>query len=64
MSVKYIAPLFAVAFLLGSWIAVSSVKGEVASNNIQGYHCTPITKHIGIESAKKHVEAYQAAVRG
>ena len=30
----------------------------------QEWHCTEITKHIGIESAKKQVSDYQAMVRG
>ena len=37
---------------------------DIRHNTVDGYHCTPITKHIGIESAKKQVSAYQAMVRG
>ena len=29
---------------------------------VEGYHCAPITKHIGLESAKKQVEINQARV--
>ena len=30
----------------------------------QQWHCTEITKHIGIKSAKAQVSAYQTMVRG
>ena len=42
------------------WLA----KTGLENNTIEGYHCTPITKHIGIKSAKAQVSAYQAMVRG
>tara|TARA_R100000951_G_C2648580_1_gene183516 strand:+ start:1560 stop:1757 length:198 start_codon:yes stop_codon:yes gene_type:complete len=56
-------------FMLIGLIAGMKLTGFLAfegleSNTIEGYHCTPITKHIGIESAKKQVEAYQAKARG
>ena len=57
-----------------AWVAASAIfcstfvyfqaTDLVESNKWKGYHCTPITKHIGIESAKKQVSAYQAMVRG
>lgn len=31
-----------------------SLEG-LESNKIEGYHCAPITKHIGLESAKAQV---------
>lgn len=38
------------------------VSNEVKNNEFSGYHCAPITKHIGLESAKKQVEINQARV--
>jgi len=37
---------------------------DAKNNEIEGYHCTPITKHTGIESAKAQVAKYQTMVRG
>ena len=51
-------------FILGIGVQIDAQRIAVESNDITGYHCTPVTKHIGIESAKAQVEAYQAMVRG
>ena len=58
--------LFAICL---SWISgvisgYSYLNIDIRHNIVDGYHCTPITKHIGIESAKNQVSAYQAMVRG
>jgi len=42
------------------WLADTGLE----NNTIEGYHCTPITKHTGIESAKAQVVKYQTMVRG
>ena len=36
------------------------VKTGLENNTIEGYHCTPITKHVGIGPAKAQVAKYQA----
>ena len=59
-----------IGMLLGAFAFAGAVFGfnfaldNVESNELQGYHCTPITKHTGIESAKTQVAKYQAMVRG
>ena len=68
IEVNMMPALILAAILLSFWLGVftgdSHVKSEVEINNIEGYHCTPVTKHIGIESAKAQVEAYQAMIKG
>ena len=54
----------AVMWSLGFMTGYSWLEDDAKNNAIEGYHCTPITKHAGIESAKAQVAKYQAMVRG
>ncbi len=49
---------------MGTFLMGLGLSDDIKHNTVDGYHCTPITKHIGIESAKKQVSAYQAMVKG
>ena len=53
-----------IGVIIGMELTGYLAKSGLKNNTIEGYHCTPITKHIGIESAKKQVEAYQAMAKG
>ena len=56
--------LILAAFGSGAGFGTASAYEDIKGNTVNGYHCTPITKHIGLGSAKKQVKAYQAMVRG
>lgn len=53
-----------IGLILGVSIMDFIVDSGLEQNSISGYHCTPITKHTGIKSAKAQVSAYQAMTRG
>ena len=52
------------AFVLGLMVMTYFLMQGVDENNIKGYHCTPITTHTSLESAKAQVRVYQDMVRG
>ena len=56
--------LILAAFGSGAGFGTAKAYEDIQGNTVNDYHCTPITKHIGIESAKKQVSAYQAMVKG
>ena len=52
------------AFIAGAVLMSYFLVQGIAENNIKDYHCTPITTHTSLESAKSQVRVYQAKVRG
>ena len=40
------------------------INSDIRANEVNGYHCTPITTHTSLESARAQVRVYQATVRG
>lgn len=53
-----------VGISIGAFLMELGLSDDIKHNTVDDYHCTPITKHIGIESAKAQVEAYQAMIKG
>ncbi len=60
----FLGALLGIFAFAGAIIGFNFAVENVESNELQGYHCTEITKHTGIESAKAQVSAYHAMARG
>ena len=56
--------LMSLGFCAGTAFGHKLALAGLKDNQIEGYHCTPITSHTGIESAKAQVVKYQTMVRG
>lgn len=53
-----------VAGLVSAAFSDYRTSGELERNEVNGYHCQPITEHKTLEEAKARIEQYQAMVRG
>tara|TARA_R110000850_G_C9609590_1_gene429663 strand:- start:306 stop:500 length:195 start_codon:yes stop_codon:yes gene_type:complete len=54
MKVNYLA-FFILGLSVGVNLSQWAVGNEIKNNTVKGYHCAPITKHVGLESAKAQV---------
>jgi hypothetical protein len=48
-----------VCLMICSYLVSMNYKYEIKNNEIQGYHCQPITTHSTIEEAKAKIREYQ-----
>ena len=54
--------LIFIGFLLGIALATDANNALIERNDVNGYHCTPITTHTSLESAQEQVRVYQTEV--
>ena len=59
MDFKYITGCLLAGFVSAA-ITDYRIGNDIKENNIGGYHCTPITTHTSLESAKAQVRVYQS----
>ena len=53
-----------VSGITGALASSTVFKVRIDGNTVGGYHCTPITTHTRLESAKAQVRVYQDMARG